>query len=61
MYHRNVAYGNDIRGQNVDIWHDGLPERFAQFIRPIMPYDPFLAEGGVPPSSEANLSLGNMI
>lgn len=45
-YHRQVGYGNDITGQPLDVWHDGLPERFGQFIRPLMPFDPYCAEEG---------------
>ncbi|KAH7265856.1 hypothetical protein B0J15DRAFT_510777 [Fusarium solani] len=45
-YYRQVGYGNDITGQPLDVWHDGLPERFGQFIRPLMPFDPYCAEEG---------------
>ncbi|KAI8725660.1 hypothetical protein NCS52_00137600 [Fusarium sp. LHS14.1] len=43
-YHRQVGYRNDILDQPLDVWHDGLPERFGQFIRPLMPFDPYYAE-----------------
>ncbi|RTE81980.1 hypothetical protein BHE90_003554 [Fusarium euwallaceae] len=47
VYYRQVGYGNDITGQPMDVWHDGLPERFGQFIRPLMPFDPYFeGEGG---------------
>ncbi|KAF5004828.1 hypothetical protein FDECE_8672 [Fusarium decemcellulare] len=46
IYYPQVGYGNDITGQRLDAWHDGLPERFGQFIRPLMPFDPYYAEEG---------------
>ncbi|KAJ4185811.1 hypothetical protein NW755_008263 [Fusarium falciforme] len=45
VYYREVGYGNDITGQPLDV-HDGLLERFGQFIRPLMPFDPYCAEEG---------------
>jgi hypothetical protein len=45
-YYRQVGYGNDIMGQPLDVWHDDLPERFGQFIRPLTPFDPYCAEEG---------------
>jgi hypothetical protein len=44
-YDLNTVYGNDISGQRVDVWHDGLVEKFAQFIRPLIPFDPHPAAG----------------
>lgn len=41
FYHQ-ALYGNDIMGQDIEGWHDGLSERFAQFIRPLMPHDAFI-------------------
>lgn len=40
MYDLYTAYANDISGERVEVWHDGLAERFAQFIRPLVPGDP---------------------
>ncbi|KAH7247976.1 hypothetical protein MRS44_010555 [Fusarium solani] len=45
VYDLNTVYGNDISGQRVDVWHDGLVGKFAQFIRPLMPFDPHPAAG----------------
>lgn len=45
MYDLDTVYGNDISGQRVDVWHDGLAEEFAHFIRPLVPYDPYSATG----------------
>ncbi|KAI8715778.1 hypothetical protein NCS52_01086100 [Fusarium sp. LHS14.1] len=40
IYDLYTAYANDISGERVEVWHDGLVEKFAQFIRPLVPSDP---------------------
>ncbi|WAO93151.1 Hypothetical protein NCS54_01068500 [Fusarium falciforme] len=37
IYDLDTVYANDISGERVEVWHDGLAERFAQFIRPLVP------------------------
>lgn len=43
IYDLYTVYANDISGERVEVWHDGLAERFAQFIRPLVPCDAHLA------------------
>lgn len=45
IYDLGTVYGNDLSRQRVDVWNDGLAEKFAHFIRPLMPYDPYPAAG----------------
>ncbi|KAH6880423.1 hypothetical protein B0T10DRAFT_609525 [Thelonectria olida] len=39
VYYDSIAYGNDLSGQHVKAWNDSMREQFAQFMRPLLPYD----------------------
>lgn len=36
-YQRPAFYGNDLEGMNLEVWHEDHFEKFAKFIRPLLP------------------------